>query len=184
MALSLKYAAMERAVYDEREPRRPMSAADVVRLLAVMEGIEVWLDGGWGVDALLGEQTREHDDLDLVAARSDVPPLIDALGGEGYQVAKGELPVSIVLLDQEGRQVDIHPVAFDDAGDGIYRMDDGRDWAYPAAGFAGVGSVAGWEVRCLTAEVQVLCHAGYELAETDHHDLALLRERYRISTGS
>jgi len=29
-------------------------------------GIEIWLDGGWGVDALLGEQTRPHEDLDIV----------------------------------------------------------------------------------------------------------------------
>lgn len=27
--------------------------------------------GGWGVDALLGERTRSHDDLDLVIARRD-----------------------------------------------------------------------------------------------------------------
>lgn len=27
-------------------------------------GIPIWLDGGWGVDALLEEQTRIHDDLD------------------------------------------------------------------------------------------------------------------------
>ena len=178
------YAGMERPVYDERDPRLAMSAEDVVALLGLMDGIEVWLDGGWGVDALIGEQTREHDDLDLVVARSDVPLLIETLGREGYEVAKGQLPTSIVLLDAAGRQVDVHPVAFDEAGDGIYRMEDGRDWAYPAAGFAGRGSIAGRKVKCLTAEVQVLCHAGYELAETDRHDLALLRERFGISTGN
>jgi lincosamide nucleotidyltransferase A/C/D/E len=175
---------LERAVYDERDPRLPMSAEDVIALLELMEGIDVWLDGGWGVDALVGEQTREHDDLDLVVARTDVPALVAALGPRGYEVAKGELPTCVVLLDPEGRQVDVHPVAFDEAGDGIYCMEDGRDWAYPAAGFAGVGSVAGRAVQCLTPEVQVLCHAGYELAETDHHDLALLRERLGVSTGS
>jgi hypothetical protein len=35
-------------------------------------------------------------------------------------------------------------------------------------------------VPCLTAEVQVLCHAGYVLAETDLHDLAVLRERFGV----
>ena len=162
-----------------------MAAEHVVQLLETIEtaGVKVWLDGGWGVDALLGAQTREHDDLDLVVARSDVPQLIDVLGREGYEVAKGQLPMCIVLLDQVGRQVDVHPVEFDDDGDGIYRMEDGRDWAYPAAGFAGVGSVASHEVRCLTPEVQVLCHAGYELGETDHHDLGLLRERFGVSVG-
>jgi hypothetical protein len=39
-------------------------------------------------------------------------------------------------------------------------------------------------LRCLTPEVQVLCHAGYELGETDHHDLAVLRERFGVNTGS
>jgi hypothetical protein len=48
---------------------------------------------------------------------------------------------------------------------------------YPAAGFAGCGLVAGRPVRCLTREVQVLCHRGYELDEKDRHDLRLLHER-------
>ena len=175
---------MERAVYDEREPRLPMSAVDVVRLLAVMDGIDVWLDGGWGVDALVGEQTREHDDLDLVVARSDVSLLIETLAEEGYEVAKGDLPTCIVLLDPIGRQVDVHPVEFDESGNGIYAMEEGGTWPYPAHGFKGRGRVLGQEVRCLTPQVQVLCHAGYELTETDHHDLALLSERLGVSTGS
>jgi lincosamide nucleotidyltransferase A/C/D/E len=28
-------------------------------------GITVWVDGGWGVDSLLGRQTRLHKDLDI-----------------------------------------------------------------------------------------------------------------------
>ena len=30
------------------------------------EGIEVWVAGGWGIDALVGRQTRQHRDLDLL----------------------------------------------------------------------------------------------------------------------
>src|SRR5262245_4193250 len=160
-----------------------MEAGHVVRLLHRINaaGVSVWLDGGWGVDALLGEQTREHDDLDLVVARRDVPLVVEKLGDDGYEVAKGALPTCIVLLDAVGRQVDVHPVEFDAAGDGIYRMEDGRDWPYPARGFAGEGVVLGRHVvHCLTAEVQVLCHAGYELDETDRADLALLRERFDV----
>lgn len=160
-----------------------MEAGDVVRLLHRVSsaGVTVWLDGGWGVDALLGKQTREHDDLDLVVARRDVPLLVERLGDDGYEVARGALPTCIVLLDAIGRQVDVHPVEFDDAGNGIYRMEDGRDWPYPARGFAGEGVVLGRHaVRCLTAEVQVLCHAGYDLDENDHADLALLRDRFGV----
>jgi len=45
-----------------------MPAASLVDLLQLFEsaGIEVWLDGGWAVDALLGEQTRPHKDVDIV----------------------------------------------------------------------------------------------------------------------
>jgi lincosamide nucleotidyltransferase A/C/D/E len=169
---------VERPVYDERDPRLPMSSQDVAALLELMDGIDVWLDGGWGVDALLGEQTREHDDLDVVVARSDVPMLVEVLGARGYEVAKGELPTCIVLLDPEGRQVDVHPVEFDESGDGIYVMEEGGTWPYPARGFTGQGRVLERAVRCLTPEVQVFCHAGYDLADSDHHDLALLRERF------
>jgi threonine aldolase len=28
-------------------------------------GIAIWIDGGWSVGALIGKQTREHDDLDI-----------------------------------------------------------------------------------------------------------------------
>ncbi len=173
---------MERAVYEERDPRLSMSAGDVAELLELFdeEGIAVWLDGGWAVDAVLGEQTREHDDLDLVVAIEDVPRLVMGLERNGYDVAKGELPTCIVLVDPAGRQVDVHPVAFDQGGGGVYAMEQGGTWTYPAEGFAGRGTVLGRGVRCLTPRVQVLCHAGYELGESDFHDLALLRDRFGL----
>jgi len=173
---------MERAVYEERDPRRVMSAPDLVALLELFDaaGIFVWLDGGWGVDALLGEQTREHDDLDLVLAADDVARIVGVLEANRYDVAKGRLPTCIVLLDPEGRQIDLHPVAFDDSGDGIYAMEEGGTWPYPARGFKGTGSVLGRAVRCLTPEVQVLCHAGYELDDDDRRDLAALETRFGV----
>ena len=45
---------------------------------------------------------------------------------------------------------------------------------------AGTGSVAGRPVRCLTPEVQVLVHAGYELTDKDFRELHLLRERFGV----
>jgi len=44
-----------------------MTANEVLEVLGWLDmvGIEVWVDGGWGVDALLGEETRPHSDLDL-----------------------------------------------------------------------------------------------------------------------
>ena len=41
--------------------------------------IAVWIDGGWGVDALLGECTREHQDLDIMSSWEDSAILTEAL---------------------------------------------------------------------------------------------------------
>ncbi|MBA2471257.1 MAG: hypothetical protein H0V41_03070 [Pseudonocardiales bacterium] len=60
-----------------------MSAQAVLELLDVIieTGADPWVDGGWGVDALLEEQTRSHSDLDLTAKdRSDVVALVGRFG--------------------------------------------------------------------------------------------------------
>jgi lincosamide nucleotidyltransferase A/C/D/E len=170
--------------YRGREPCEPMAASEVVRLLDLLEstGVTVWIDGGWGVDALLEEQTREHDDLDLIVRLDEMPRLAEALVGSGYEQVAGAAPRSFVLVDPRGRQVDVHPVVFDDArGGGVYVMDDGREWVYPSSGFSGRGRVARRPVRCLSPEVQVLVHDGYELSGKDYRELRLLHERFRIA---
>jgi hypothetical protein len=60
-----------------REPRLEMSAGEAVELLTHLgaNGVDVWLDGGWAVDAALGMQTREHDDLDLIVELQHVERL-------------------------------------------------------------------------------------------------------------
>lgn len=42
-----------------------MPLDEVLNFCTQMEdaNVRVWLDGGWGVDALLGGQTRDHSDL-------------------------------------------------------------------------------------------------------------------------
>ena len=159
-----------------------MDAAALRQIVDRLEGqgIEVWLDGGWGVDALLGEQTREHDDLDLVAELRHSARIVELLGELGYELVAGGTPKSFVLVDAVGRQVDVHPVTFDGEGGGTYQMDDGRKWIYPAEGFSGRGNVAGRAVRCLSPAVQVLVHAGYELGEKDYRELELLRDRFGV----
>jgi lincosamide nucleotidyltransferase A/C/D/E len=159
-----------------------MGAHEVIRVLDALDraGVQVWLDGGWGVDALFDAQLRSHDDLDLVVGMSDVEKLQEVLAREGYVLRVGEAPSSFELVDPEGRQVDVHPVVLDEAGDGVYRMRTGEDWIYPASGFAGIGTVAERRVRCLTPEVQMLCHTGYELSEKDYEEIRALHERFGV----
>jgi lincosamide nucleotidyltransferase A/C/D/E len=104
-----------------------MSGTDVVRVLQAFEsaGVPVWVDGGWGVDALLHEQLRFHDDLDIVVDIKDVPAVKDVLRTAGYTLQESDAPLSFMVVDPAGRQVDVHPVTFDGHGNGVYQMADG-----------------------------------------------------------
>ena len=165
-----------------RVPRLEMRAEDVVEILDQLQdaGLVVWLDGGWGVDAALEAQTRWHDDLDLVVELHAAVALEEALGRLGYRRARDAPPMSFELTDDVGRQVDVHPVALDEAGNGVYRMETGEDWIYPAAGFAGEGIVSGRRIRCLSPEVQLLCHTGYEPHRTSYEDVVALSRRFGL----
>ena len=90
-----------------------MTASDVLEVLGRLDaaGLRVWVDGGWGVDALVGETTREHADLDLVVAAPELGAIRSLLGEVGYRtVLRDWLPTAIALADGQGREVDLHPV--------------------------------------------------------------------------
>jgi lincosamide nucleotidyltransferase A/C/D/E len=161
-----------------------MRAADVIEVVGALEGssVEVWVDGGWGVDALLEEQTREHDDLDVVVGVDHLPRLIVVLANLGYTEIRTwpDSPEVIVLRDADDRRVDVHPVRFDTDGNGVQKIEGGKEWTFPSAGFAGAGTVGGRSVRCLTPEVQILCHAGYELDADDIRDVKALQTRFGV----
>lgn len=162
-----------------RAPQADMDADRVLDLLAHLEshGISAWLDGGWAVDALVGRQRRPHDDLDLLVEINEAVRLPAALAEHGYTVGRGYAPTSFELVDAVGHQVDVHPVRFTAAGDGLYMMDSGEDWTFPADGFAGTGEILGQTVRCLSADVMMVCHAtGYALDEVHQADVAALSD--------
>jgi lincosamide nucleotidyltransferase A/C/D/E len=159
-------------------------AEDVVELLDVLAAadVRVWLDGGWGIDALLGEQTREHEDVDVVVELACIEAVIAALTPLGFVLSENALPTRAVLRSPDGRQIDVHPVTFDADGTGWQRAaaPDGSDAAYPADGY-GEGSVLGRVVPCLTPELQIAHHSGYEPRERDRVDLARLADRFGVA---
>ncbi len=159
-----------------------MPAGEALRVLKALAaaGIAVWLDGGWAVDAALGEQTRPHADLDLVGALSDHGAVLAALAPLGYAPAEDERPVRYVLCAPGGRAIDVHTVTFDTAGGGLQPQPDGSTFRYPPEGFGWTGTIAGRRVPCLSAEVQLLCHLGYEPDEDDRHDVRLLAARFGL----
>lgn len=162
-----------------------MTADDVVRALDALDAarVPIWLDGGWGVDALLGEQTRDHDDVDLVVGRADASRAATALAQLGYQPdasARPGLPARLVLRASRDRQVDLHPVLIDRHGHGWQSLGD-RAWGwYDVAGLDGSGTVGGRPVRCVTAELQLRHRLGYPWRAVDEHDLGRLAERFDL----
>ena len=154
-------------------------SADVVEIVRSLTdaSIDVWLDGGWGVDALLGEQTRAHYDLDIVVRESDVPRLRDILARSGFHEKDGGKAWNFVVVDPRGREVDIHTVRFDAQGNGLYGPDG---LMYPAGSLDGMGKVDELSVCCKTAEAQMADRVGYEWHVSDHHDVRLLNERLGI----
>jgi lincosamide nucleotidyltransferase A/C/D/E len=163
-----------------------IDAADASRILGQLEaaGLVVWLDGGWGVDALLGRQTRPHQDLDLVIARDDLATAQQTLAPAGFvhdPTAVPGLPARLVLVDADGREVDLHPVIFDRHGCGWQDLGADAWGAYPAEELTATGVIAGRSVRCKSPTLEVRHRLGYPLTATDRHDLALLARRFGVA---
>ncbi len=164
-----------------------MTAADVVDVVQTLEaaGVPVWLDGGWAIDGLVGEQTREHNDLDLALDWTSLRAAAVALEALGYvedQAAVPGLPARLVMKSGDKRQVDLHPLTFDAAGNGWQQLSStGRAWGlYPATELDAQGEVGGRAVRSTSAQLQHRFRMGYEWSERDWHFMRILHERFGL----
>lgn len=137
-------------------------------------GVTFWVAGGWGIAALVGRQTREHRDLDLLVDADQLGSCLGLLEELGYQPETDWLPVRLELVAGSGRRVDLHPVVLDDDGNGVQAAPEGGSYVYPAEVFT-IGRVRDRDVPCLTASHQREVHRGYPPRDQDVHDLAQLR---------
>jgi lincosamide nucleotidyltransferase A/C/D/E len=145
-------------------------------------GIPIWLDGGWAVDALLGEQTRHHEDLDIVIEQRHLSRLCEHLRSKGYaNVPRDDTSRwNFVLGDDQGRQVDIHVISFfDGAGNGIYGPAENRV-LFPVGSLAVKGTIGGYTVNCFSPEQLVEFHTGYKLDRNDFLDVKALCEKFNV----
>ena len=181
-----------------------MNAEDVVELYTVLldRGVQLWLDGGWGIDALLEHQTRSHKDLDAFVAFADLPTLTAVLSERGFSLkqiwqenhwrqhaepvrlagrdgADSEVATAFVLTDARGRELDVHVLDFDEHGSPTPLWD--CDLAFLPDALEGQGVIAGVPVRCLSAEMHMRTHTGYELQDKDRQDLRHLHERFGVA---
>jgi len=152
-----------------------MSVREVLTVLAALRdaGCRCWVAGGWGVDALVGRQTRPHRDLDLAVDAGQESVALVVLGNLGYAVDEDWRPVRVELRAAGRGWVDVHPVVFDGDGNGVQAGFDGASFSYPRACFT-EGALAGQMVPCLSVSQQIDFHTGYEPRDHDLHDLEIL----------
>ncbi len=155
-----------------------MTIQDVLCLIQLFDEhqLEVIVDGGWAVDALLGEQTRPHRDLDIAMSHKYVPELRRLLAGCGYKdVPRPDTrDCNFVMGDEHGHELDIHTYTYDDQGNLLFGL------AYPLDSLEGQGTILGHPVRCITPEWLVKFHTGYQLDENDYHDVSELCKRFGL----
>ena len=161
-----------------------MESSDVLALYHELQrlGVQIWIDGGWGVDALLEKQSRAHNDLDVVIQEKDVATLRQFLESHDYREIKLEIarPQNFVLGDDRSHEIDVHVIVLDDQGNGTYGPSE-KGEMYPAVALTGRGIIKGQQVQCISPEWTVKFHSGYELKEKDFKDVSALCEKFGMA---
>lgn len=156
-----------------------MQAASVLRFweMARKVGPNICIDGGWAVDALLGQQTRQHGDLDIALPVSQVASLRTLLGAQRFfEVAQPDSSAhNFVLRTPEGETIDVHSYELNPDGSNRGGV------PYCADHLCGEGVILGVWVRCVPPDWLVRFHTGYDVDEEDWHDVHLLCAKFNIA---
>lgn len=156
-----------------------ITAEDITALYTACTdaGIQIWIDGGWCVDALLGKQTRPHKDLDIAIDQKDVNALFALLWKEGYQEIRKEEEYNMVRGNTAGHEIDIHVFVSDAQGNII------GGTAYPTESLTGIGSIDGHEIRCISAEYMIQFIAPWFSKHPEKYgqDISALCEKFGIA---
>lgn len=149
--------------------------AEVLRVLDALEAADIgtWLEGGWGVDALVGRQTRWHRDVDVDIDAAQEAVAIDVLRSLGYEIWADHRPNRIEMIAHESGWVDLHPLLFYPDGSAQQPGVNGEFYDFPSRYFT-TGTLAGRRIGCFTIEAQQYFRTGYEQRPIDVHDLAQL----------
>lgn len=187
-ALSLAWFRQDHRVADREHEGPSLPARDALALYEAFTegGIRCWVMGGWGVDALLGVETRPHHDLDLLVAVEDLPEFVDLLADLGFsqkliwqgenrwiEVRGGQLPTAFVQVDDAGREVDVHVVACPKDGAPVALCE--VPWRFDQRSLKAVGRIANTEIQCVSAKAQLQMHSGYDLPLEHQRDVERLR---------
>ncbi len=144
-------------------------------------GLAARIDGGWGVDALLGKQTRPHEDLDIMIPHIDSRTLVDALFESGFEDVHTDDRVdeNFVMGHPIYGRIDFHVFEPLEDGGGVYRPGS-EDWVMTAGELSATGTIGDRPVQCMSAEYQVRSHSGYILQAADLSDMAALHDHLGV----
>jgi lincosamide nucleotidyltransferase A/C/D/E len=158
-----------------------MTLEDVVEVLTALDagGIEYWVDGGWGIDALLGRQTREHRDLDLGVGLDDVLRIETLL--PQFRHESGES--GLLLKDERGRVVDLLLVERSESGELWRQLAGGRRLRYEERETRASGFIGGRRVRCASVALQLEHHDHPDATDQDRLDIEALERELRDNAG-
>ncbi len=159
------------------------TAEEVISICTTLHGagVEIWIDGGWAVDALLGQQTRSHGDVDILVEQQNIVKLRALLEAEGFiEIPRDDASdYGFHLGNAAGAEVDIHGIVIHEHG-GWKHADPVELDVYPAESLNGQGIIAGTPVNTLAPKYIILFHSGYELQQKDYHDISALCAKFNL----
>ncbi|MBI4033692.1 hypothetical protein HY379_01705 [Candidatus Saccharibacteria bacterium] len=159
-----------------------MPQNEVERIVSAIQNAkyDFWLDGGWGVDALLENQTRKHKDLDICIRLIDAGMVRALLEQTGYAITKDESPTRLIMQDDNRHRIDLHLLSFDDEGNGTQNYRGGFN-LYPANDLHSRGKVGKLRVGCLSPELQMKFREIYPPDDKSKHDARLLAHKFQLN---
>jgi len=163
-----------------------MPADEAHTILAALRShaVDACVGGGWAVDALLGEQTRPHSDLDIWVDADRTEGLLAtlvSLGVDRIHPWPGDRPWNFVVHDGRSRRVDLH--LYETLGEGrLHYGSVASPFRFSEDDLSGTGEIAGMRVRCERPEFSLANHVGYDTRDVDRHDVALLCSQFGLAS--
>ena len=158
-----------------------MTEVDVLAVVDVLEerAIPVSVAGGWAVDALVGRVTREHGDLDSPSTpRWSTARSVSSAGSACTSTSTRDRHDSRSAT-AVGRSTSTRSPGAPMARG--YRMKlAGERSIYPPGSTDAAGRIGGRTVRCLTPELLIAFHLGYEPRPIDRQDMAALARQFDL----
>ena len=185
--LLAKIDTLDRLHFDLEELLRVCSALND-------EHVPYWVAGGWGLDALVGCQTRRHRDLDLVVhpfheSLPKVAALLTSLGYERKTPLGGTMwfPDAEVYIDNHGHDVQVLNINWDilttveellgsaPIAEVVATDEMARVTQLMLARFTATGSLEEVVIPALSVVSQRLFHLGYPQRPEDPHAEDVIR---------